>query len=51
LAIWTLETDEKNGRLSGTQPIGTVPKYVNSMSVRKELQRTRQQRTLTKIVD
>jgi hypothetical protein len=51
LAIWTLETDETNGGPSGMQPVGTVPEYVNSMSVSKKLQRTRQQRTLAKIVD
>jgi hypothetical protein len=51
LAIWTLETDETNGGLSGMQPVGTVPKYVNSTSVSKELQRTRQQHTVAKIVD
>lgn len=51
LAIWTLETDETNGGLSGMQPVGTVPKYVNSASVSKELQRTRQQRTFAKKVD
>jgi hypothetical protein len=51
LAIWTLETDETYGGLSGMQPVGAVPKYVESMSVSKELQCTRQQRTLAKIVD